>query len=140
MLSDVNARGGIALTMTKMWGGGDPSQIESYREYALASFLLGNAGHAYFYFSPGRGQPATLDSPLYHLRIGSPVGWYSLVDGVYQRWFSNGRVLVNPGYSTITVQLGSTYRQPDGTLTAVVTMPPHTGRILTLPAPASMMP
>ncbi|HYW28606.1 MAG TPA: putative glycoside hydrolase [Gaiellales bacterium] len=140
MLSDVNARGGIALTMTKMWGGGSPAEIESYREYALASFLLGNTGHAYFYFSPGRGQPATLDSPLYHLHIGHPAGWYSFVGGVYQRWFSNGRVLVNPGSSTVTVQLDTTYQEPDGTLTAVVTMPPHTGQILTLPVPASMMP
>ena len=105
----------------------------------VASFLLGNTGHPYFYFSPGRGQPATVDSPLYHLRIGRPSGWYSLLDGVYQRWFSNGRVLVNPSGSTVTVPLDTTYQEPDGTLTAVVTMPPHTGRILTLPLPASMM-
>src|SRR5205085_6911927 len=72
MLSAVNAAGGIALTMTKMWGGGDPRQIEAWRMYALASFLLGNAGHAFFYFSAGRGEPATADSPLYHLRIGTP--------------------------------------------------------------------
>ena len=37
--------------MTKPWGGGTAAQKEAYRLYALASFLLGNAGHSYFYFS-----------------------------------------------------------------------------------------
>jgi hypothetical protein len=133
LLADANAAGGVALTMTKMWGGGDDQQVAAWRLFALASFLLGNSGHSYFYFSAAPADPATLDSPLYHLPIGRPAGPYVQTGAVYQRWFSNGRVLVNPGTTPVSVPLGGSYRTPAGGLISTLALPPHSGQILTLP-------
>jgi hypothetical protein len=133
MLADANQSGGVALTMTKTWGSGTTAQKQSWRLYALSSFLLGNGGHSYFYFTGDRHDPATLDSPLYHLPLGAPTGAYAKVGGVYQRSFSNGRVLVNPTSSNVTVALGGTFRTSDGATVTSLTMRAHTGQILTLP-------
>jgi putative glycosyl hydrolase-like family 15 (GHL15) protein len=132
LLSDDNAAGGVALTMTKTWGGGTAAQKEAYRLYALASFLLGNTGHSYFYFSANTSDKATVDSPLYHLPLGSPTGAYARAGGLYQRSFSNGRVLVNPATATVKLALGATYKTPSGASVTSVTLAPHTAQILTL--------
>lgn len=132
LLADDNTAGGVALTMTKTWGGGTAAQKEAYRLYALASFLLGNSGHSYFYFSADRPDKATTDSPLYHLPLGSPTGAYTHSGGVYQRSFGNGRVLVNPSTATVRLALGATYRTPSGSSVTSVTLPPHAAQILTL--------
>jgi hypothetical protein len=134
MLADANQAGGVALTMTKTWGSGTTAQKQAYRLYALATFLLGNGGHSYFYFTGDRHDPATTDSSLYHLPLGSPTGTYARVGGVYQRTFSNGRVLVNPTTANVTVPLGGSYRTSGGATVTTLTLRPHTGEILTLPA------
>jgi hypothetical protein len=132
LLGDANAAGGMALAMTKTWGGGTAAQKEAYRLYALASFLLGNAGHSYFYFSANTPDKATVDSPLYHLALGSPTGLYTHTGGVYQRSFSNGRVVVNPSTATVRLALGTTCRTPSGASVTSLTLAPHTAQILTL--------
>jgi hypothetical protein len=133
LLSDDNQAGGVALTMTKTWGGGTVAQKETYRLYALASFLLGNTGHSYFYFSSDTPAKATVDSPLYHLPLGSPTGAYSRSSsGAYQRSFSNGRVVVNPTTASVRVALGASYRTPSGAAVTSLTLAPHTAQILTL--------
>ncbi len=132
LLADDNAAGGVALTMTKMWGGGTDAEKAAYRLYALATFLLGNAGHSYFYFSAGRSDAATVDSPLYHLPLGSPTAAYAKTGGVYQRPFTNGRVLVNPTTATVRLSLGRLYRTAAGATVSAVTLRPHTAQILTL--------
>ena len=131
-LADANTAGSVALTMTKTWGGGTAAQKEAYRQYALASFLLGNGGHSYFYFSADRPDAGTADSPLYHLPLGSPTGPYTHPSGVYQRAFTNGRVVVNPSTATVRLALGAAYRTPSGGSVTSVTLPPHTAQILTL--------
>jgi Hypothetical glycosyl hydrolase family 15 len=132
-LSDDNAAGGVALTMTKTWGGGTTAQKAAYRLYALASFLLGNAGHSYFYFSGDTPDKATVDSPLYHLPLGSPTGAYAHTSsGAYQRPFSNGRVVVNPTTATVRLALGAAYRTSSGATVTSLTLAPHTAQILTL--------
>ncbi|HYW29466.1 MAG TPA: putative glycoside hydrolase [Gaiellales bacterium] len=132
LLADDNSAGGVALTMTKTWGSGTTAQKEAYRLYALASFLLGNAGHSYFYFSAAPPDKATVDSPLYHLPLGSPTGPYTHTGGVYQRSFSNGRVVVNPSTATVRLALGAAYQTPSGASVSSLTLAPHTAQILTL--------
>jgi hypothetical protein len=132
LLGDANAVGGVALTMTKTWGGGTTAQKGAYRLYALASFLLGNSGHSYFYFTANQSDAATLDSPLYHLPLGTPTGAYAKLGGLYQRSFSNGRVLVNPTTATVSLALGGSYRTAAGTAVTSVRLAPHTAQILTL--------
>jgi len=64
MLSDASSTGGLALTITKTWTAGTAAQKEDARRFALASFLLGNDGNSYFYFTANKSDPATLDDPL----------------------------------------------------------------------------
>jgi hypothetical protein len=51
---------------------------------------------------------------------------------VYQRSFSNGRVVVNPSTATVRLALGTTYRTPSGASVTSLTLAPHTAQILTL--------
>jgi hypothetical protein len=133
MLADANLSGGVALTVTKTWGGGTAEQKAAWRLYSLATFLLGNGGHSYYDFLGDPSQPATLDAPLFHLRIGLPLGPYSAVGGAYQRWFSLGRVVVNPGSQPVSLALGTGYRTSAGVVVNSITLAPHTAEILTQP-------
>jgi hypothetical protein len=130
-LADDNAAGGVALTMTKTWGGGTVAQKAAWRLYSLATFLLGSGSHSYYYFTANVADSATLDDPLYHVAIGSPLGSYSKTGGVYQRWFTNGKVLVNPTTAAVTVPLGGAYRTQTGSLVTSVVVGPNTAEILT---------
>jgi hypothetical protein len=59
--------------------------------------------------------------PEYEIPIGGYIGGipadvsalYDAASGVYRRIYTNGLVLVNPGASTVTVMLGSTYYRAD---------------------------
>ncbi len=133
MLADANLADRVALTVTKTWGGGDAQQKAAWQLYSLATFLLGNGGHSYYAFLADPSQSAALDSPLYHLPIGRPLRAYAGTGGLYQRWFSNGRVLVNPGTQPQSLALGTTYRTSDGALVTALTLAPHSGQILTRP-------
>jgi hypothetical protein len=122
----------------KMWSGGTAAQVEQWRRFALGSFLIGNQGHATFEFSPQQKMTAWADdSPLYHMAIGTPTQTLAdvtgyLQNGVYQRSFTNGRVLVNTGAAAITVTLGGTYHTVSGIAVTQVTVPAHDASILTL--------
>jgi hypothetical protein len=131
MLSDASTTGGLALTITKAWSAGTAAQKESARLYALATFLLGNDGSSYFYFTANKTDPATLDDPLYHLQIGSPSGGYVVQNGAYVRTFTNGKVVVNPTSSVVSVDLGGSYRRPDGSFALGATLSPYSAQIFT---------
>lgn len=64
------------------------------------------------------------------MNIGDPIGPYAKVDGVYQRGFTNGKVLVNPGTAAVTVPLGGSYVTLDGSVVTSLTLQPHTGDVL----------
>jgi hypothetical protein len=132
MLLAIAARptGNIALPVTKVWSNASASQILSWQKYALATFLLGWVpGHAYFSFRSDK--LLTTPSSLYDALIGTPAGSYAKINGVYQRTFTNGKVLVNPTTSTYTIQLGRSYRDTEGRVMSSITMTPHMGAILT---------
>lgn len=131
MLTDASSTGGLALTITKAWAKGSVQDKEDARKFALASFLLGNDGHSYFYFTANRSDPATLDDPLYHMNIGAPVGGYVVQNGVYVRNFTNGKVVVNPTDSPVSLDLGAGYRRPDGSYALGATLGPHDAQIYT---------
>ena len=54
-----------------------------------------------------------------------------LLDGVYQRAYSGGRVLVNPGTTAITVSLNGTYYTLGGTAVRSIRVAAHSAQILT---------
>ena len=134
--SSTNDRG-INATV-KTWTTATQPQIEQWRRFTLGSFLIGNGGHATFEFSAAQKQVAWSDDlPLYHLAIGTPTQSYPsvasyLVGGVYQRAFTNGKVLVNTGATPVTVALGGTYHTVDRTAVTSVVVPAHDSVILTV--------
>jgi putative glycosyl hydrolase-like family 15 (GHL15) protein len=132
MLSDAHTVGGLALTITKTWTAGSALQKADARKFALATFLLGNNGSSYFYFTANPMDPATLGDPLYELPIGSPTGPYTVSGGVYARAFTNGKVLVNPTGAAVTVPLGGTYVRSGGAAATSATLGAYEAEIFTV--------
>ena len=118
---------------TKVWTHATPEQIAAWHRFAVASFLLGSDGHAYFAFSDDARGPAVPDALAASVRIGDPVGTFRASDGVFVRSFSNGIVVVNPTPQAASTDLGADYRTDDGAVVRSVTVNPHSGLILTTP-------
>jgi Hypothetical glycosyl hydrolase family 15 len=110
--------------------------LAQWQAFNAASYLLGNNGHAWLHFDSSSGTPSwQLDAPILHMPIGVPTESHSTVAGylhgsVYERSYTNGLVLVNPGPSTITVKLAHAYKTPSGTSTTSVTLAPYSGTVL----------
>jgi hypothetical protein len=131
MLVDAAARGSTIVTTTKVWTSSTAAQQDSWHRYSLATFLLGyQQGLTFYSFRTDHLLSST--SAYENTPIGTPTGSYTKAGGVYQRNFTNGRVLVNPLTSSVTVSLGASFRNLDGNVVSSVTLPPHTGQILTL--------
>ncbi len=87
-------------------------------DFFLGTYLLLKGDHTYLNIDYGGGVQYY---PEYQLNLGSPtapppasVSSY-LWNGVYRRDFQNGFVLVNPGSTTYTLNLGGTYQQMHAT-------------------------
>lgn len=110
---------------------GDASNLES-RLYALASFLLVQNEHTFFYFRNTPDETTLVWQPEWDAAIGDPLGAYQSdhVHGNFFRDFTNGKVLVNPLGFPITVPTTG-YMNWDGTPVGdPITMPAQSGRIL----------
>lgn len=89
------------------------------RMFTLATYLLIKGDHTYFNYSTGNAPEWW---PEYDVPIGAPLAptpdspHALFAQGVYQRDYSNGRVLVNPTSVAQTIDLGATYllAQPTG--------------------------
>ncbi len=112
------------------------TSVEQWRSYLTATYLLGNNGGAWFDFSPDRSTaPFDSLSPLYSMPIGTPTQTASTVAGYnrggwYQRDYTNGTVLVNPSGSSVTVDLGGTYRDVNGQTESSITLAAWSGAVL----------
>ena len=109
---------------------------EIWRQYVVASYLLGNNGRAWMAFSSASKHPYTDPSPLYKLPIGSPaqtassVSGYQIRPGVFLRRFTSGVAIVNLSGSSTTVSLGGTYRDVAGKTYSGVTLASARGIVL----------
>ena len=74
--------------------------------------------------------PQSLDSSLFELEIGTPLGNPFKQSGIYQRRFTEGLVLVNPTKDARAVTLSRNYVDGFGTRYNSVEIQPHTGMIL----------
>jgi hypothetical protein len=120
------------LVETKVWTTTTPAQTQAWHRFALASFLLGNGGTAFFAFSSSRTESGkSPDALARSVHIGDPIGSYERVDGIYRRPFSNGMVLVNPTDQTVSTDLGAEYRDEDGNALETARLGPHSAMILT---------
>lgn len=107
------------------------------RIYGLASFLLGRQGtHDFFYYQ--FPNDFTFFPPLWfeewEVPIGHPLGDRYQEQGVWQRDYSNGRVLVNPTAETYTVVLPAPFATLDGDIVSSVTLGANEAAILLLPS------
>jgi hypothetical protein len=145
-LMDTHALGQTVQVTTALPTNATAAQIDQWRKYAYATYLLGNSGRAYFEFVP-YGQPRGSESsnPLYKLDIGAPTHTASSASGYangvwYQRSFTKGKVVVNPTAAAVTVSLGASYLMPNGTTVTSLTLGPNSGEILRLAGGASPPP
>ncbi len=109
--------------------------------YTYASYLLGAGPRSYYnYASYGNGW-AGFGAPL-----GTPSGAYYYANNVYQRDYSNAKVLVNPTGNWYTVSLGAGLYglNQDGSIasgtTSSVNLGPHSGAIFLKNPNLSSMP
>jgi hypothetical protein len=102
--------------------------------FGLASMLLVANGHTSFSTSNGDYTSTENWFPVYSLAqsLGAPTGAYTkLPNGVYERQFANGIVLVNPTSSSVpSFSLGGTYSGSGLTNVSTVSMGPSSGLIL----------
>jgi len=109
---------------------------EIWRQYVVASYLLGNNGHAWMAFSSASKHTYTDPSALYKLPIGSPsqtassVSGYQIRPGVFLRRFTSGVAIVNLSGSSTTVSLGGTYRDVGGKTYSSITLASARGIVL----------
>lgn len=133
MLVNAGVMGHPLLTVTKVWVSGTTAQINAWQLFALTSFMLGTNGNDYFTFSGGQNLSSVSGQSLWtSFALGTPSGGYTAVGNAYQRQFTNGKVVVNPTANAVTLSLGRSYKTLAGTWASTVTLPAHTGQILTL--------
>jgi hypothetical protein len=131
MISAIEAEGKPCLVVTKLWSKSTTAQQDAWLQYALASFLLGTQGRSAFFFSPSSHSSRTATFSLYNTNVGTPTGSYAFSQGVYQRTFSAGLVLVNPSASSVNVTLAHAYYTTSHQKVTAVTMAPNSGMLLT---------
>lgn len=122
----------VVLTSTRLGqNAGDGSvPADQWLGYGLASFLLAANGSHSFFGMESALTPQSMDSSLFNLEIGTPIGGAFAQAGVYQRRFTRGLVLVNPSNETRVVVLPRKYMDGFGTRYDSVEMKPHTGMVL----------
>jgi hypothetical protein len=133
MIADATARGKKTLITVKTWGNGTIEQRNAWHVYSLASYLLAADGTGQYQFLPTEAAEAmTANDPLLDgLLIGAPTAPYAKAGGVYQRSYTNGRVLVNPTKVVVTVSLGAAFTTTTGTTVTSLTLQPNAAEILT---------
>jgi hypothetical protein len=109
----------------------DLAAVRQWVQYGLASYLLAvNNTRTFIGVAPAAQPYANL--PELEIFLGAPIGGISKQNGVYQRRFVKGLVLVNPTSDPRAFYLPRKYRNANGSVITQLEMPPHTGAILEL--------
>jgi len=110
-------------------GTNDPvtkAQTRRWQLFTFGSYLLRADGKRAYYQWQFRDYFPELDAP-----IGTPLGDAHSSGGVWQRDFTNGKVVVNVSETSRTVDLSGTFRSSDGSArVSRVTLGPSTAAIL----------
>lgn len=130
MLVDASQRGSTMLVTTKLWTTATAAQIEQWREYSYASFLLGTDGSHSWAFTAEKDVIDATDHPLYKLDLGDPAGPYGASGALYTRSFERGQVIVNPHGEAHVIDLGGSFGDQHGNRSTQITVPAHSGRVL----------
>ncbi|MEW6356255.1 MAG: putative glycoside hydrolase [Planctomycetota bacterium] len=113
-----------------------PEQIEQWRLFCYASFLLADGPKATFQFVGEHKDRAPNYYPEWDLPIGEAKSKYTITKignaNIYQREFANGKALVNPsdGAEPVTIDLGGKYRNWKGEVLEKIELTPKHGAVL----------
>jgi hypothetical protein len=119
------------MTTTKLWCTATAAQQAAWHKFTLASFLLGAGGRSAFSFSTVKTATGLLaTTPWDSLAIGTPTGAYTLSGGAYQRAFTHGLSVVNPGTASVTIKFSKPYLSLSGSIVTSETLAPHSGDVL----------
>lgn len=139
-LVDCAKRGKIAMVIgnVKQRQAAPPEVYERYYRYITASFLLGMGKRHYVTFFPkvsGRPEQYSRSEGILpefcNVSLGEPQGEYYRAEGLYQRDFEQGKVIVNPSDNKVNAGLtGSWETAEGGTAVSSITLAPHSGVIL----------
>jgi hypothetical protein len=143
LLEKVSRAGKIVIANTNLYIYPEPAldKYEKVLRYSLASYLLGKNGNRSFFkitnlqkkkIEPNIPSYWESNPNVYSVKIGDPLAPYYYKDNLYQRDFSNGKVIVNPTDTgkTFKANLGDYYLTLDGDLTNTVKLAPKTAIIL----------
>ena len=112
------------------------STEETWRQYVVASYLMGNNGNAWLAFCASTKHSYSDPSTLYKLQIGSPlqtassVSGYAIRPGVFVRHFTSGVAVVNLSGGTTTISLGAGYVDAGGRSVTSVALANGRGMVL----------
>ncbi len=114
-------------------------QMKAMHIYSLSSYLLVSGPTTGYSFLPPVAASVQPYEALWEISVGQPLSAYYALNNVYQRDFTDGKVLVNPTDSgqTFNVPLGGSYRTIDGQTVTSISLAPKSGTILTKVAGAS---
>ncbi|HLN45507.1 MAG TPA: putative glycoside hydrolase [Candidatus Sulfotelmatobacter sp.] len=106
---------------------------DQFALFVYSSLLLGATTNGNIYLNLGLYSDSDYVQSLFNIDVGYPTNNYYMISGthVYARDFTNVKVLVNPTYTTYTVNLNGNYRTTDGvSVGSSVTVYPHSAVIL----------
>ncbi len=140
LLSNAGSNGDAAAVTTKVWITATAAQLTALHRFALASFLLGTTGAAYFSFTASQSPTefqTDAGNPLDHMQLGAALGSYASVGKAFGRQYADADVIVNPTKKAVTVSVPAPCFTLDGVLaTTSLVMPADSGQICSyVPAP-----
>jgi hypothetical protein len=133
MMIDAQAHGKSVLVG---FTGAPTTNLEAWREYVAASYLIGDNGYAWLAFCSSTQSSYDSPSPLYSLKVGLPLQTatsatgYEVSTGLFVRKFSTGIAIVNLSGATRTISLGGTYRDVSGAVHTQITLANAAGIVL----------
>ncbi|MEO3936447.1 putative glycoside hydrolase [Dermatophilaceae bacterium Soc4.6] len=133
MVLDAEARGRTLLLTTKAWTTADQAAKDQWHEFSMGTYLLGAGGLTRWVFLYDIALRSTSVQPQWAAaaELGAARGSYVVNrKGLYQRSFVGGRVLVNPGTTTVVQELGRPFVTLDGATVTTVTLPPSSAKVL----------
>ena len=140
MLTYGEAHGWRVMAVTKLWTSATAAQVDQWHKFTIASFLMGACGlSAYNFTTADTDSGMTALNSYDGVAIGRPIDSYSMQGGVYQRIFTNGVAIVNPGTVPVSVVFGTPFRNLDGTTVTHETLAPDSGDVFVLNGQRSAM-
>jgi len=105
---------------------------EATRLYALTSFLMVQNAQTYFYFTKQSEAGGLHWRPEWDAKLGKPLGSYQeQANRIHSREFTNGKVLVNPNNTSMTIELSGKYKNWKGDRVGTsLSLPAYSGALL----------